>query len=41
MNWTYIVLGIAVVVLLLNIAVVFMLRSWGTGVGSNRESQNH
>jgi hypothetical protein len=41
MSWTYIVLGVAIVVLVLNIAVVFMLRSWGTGIGSNRESENH
>jgi len=41
MSWTYIVLGVAIVVLLLNVAVVFLLRSWGTEVGPNRESQNH
>jgi Na+-transporting methylmalonyl-CoA/oxaloacetate decarboxylase gamma subunit len=41
MSWTYIVLGVAIVVLVLNIAVVFMLRSWGTGIGSNRETENH
>ena len=41
MSWTYIVLGVAIVVLLLNIAVVFLLRSWGTDVRPNRESQNH
>ncbi len=41
MSWIYIVLAIAVVVLLLNIAVVFLLRSWGTDVGTNHESQNH
>lgn len=41
MSWTYIVLGVAIVVLLLNIAVVFLLRSWGTDVGPNHESHNH
>jgi len=41
MSWTYIVLGVAIVVLLLNVAVVFLLRSWGTDVGPNHESQNH
>jgi hypothetical protein len=41
MSWIYIVLAIAVVVLLLNVAVVFLLRSLGTDVGPNRESQNH
>ena len=41
MSWIYIVLAIAVVVLLLNVAVVFLLRSWGTDVGPNHESQNH
>jgi hypothetical protein len=37
-TWPYIVLGVAIVVLLLNIAVVFLLRSWGRDVGPNRES---
>jgi hypothetical protein len=41
MSWTYIVLGVAIVVLVLNVAVVFLLRSWGTDVGPKRESQNH
>jgi hypothetical protein len=41
MSWTYIVVGIAIVVLLLNVAVVFLLRSWRTDVRPNRESQNH
>jgi hypothetical protein len=41
MSWTYIVLGVAIVVLVLNIAVVFMLRGWGTEIGPNRESENH
>ena len=41
MSWIYIVLAIAVVVLLLNVAVVFLLRSLGTDVGPNHESQNH
>jgi Na+-transporting methylmalonyl-CoA/oxaloacetate decarboxylase gamma subunit len=41
MSWTYIVLGVAIVVLVLNIAVVLMLRSWGKGISSNRESENH
>lgn len=41
MSWTYIVLGVAIVVLLLNVVVVLLLRSWRTEVGPNRESQNH
>ncbi len=42
MSWIWVVLAIAVVVLLLNVAVVFLLRSWGsTDVGPNHESQNH
>jgi hypothetical protein len=41
MSWIYIVLAVAVVVLLLNIAVVFLLRSWGTDVGPNQERHNH
>ena len=41
MSWIYIVLAVAVVVLLLNIAVVFLLRSWGTDVGPNQEPHNH
>ena len=41
MSWIYIVLAVAVVVLLLNIVVVFLLRSWGTDVGPNNESHNH
>ena len=41
MSWIYIVLGVAIVVLLINIAIVFMLRAWHTDVGSNSESQNH
>ncbi len=39
MSWIWVVLAIAVVVLLLNIAVVFLLRSWGnTDVGPNHEN---
>ena len=41
MSWIYIVLAIAIVVLLLNVAVVFLLRSLGTDVVPNHESQNH
>ena len=39
MSWIYIVLAIAVVVLLLNVAVVFLLRAWGSAdVGPNHEN---
>jgi hypothetical protein len=41
MSWTYIALGVAIVVLVINIAVVFLLRSTGTDVGQHSESQNH
>ena len=41
MSWLYIALGVAVVVLVINIAVVLLLRSWGTDVGHHSESQNH
>lgn len=41
MSWIYIALAVALVVLLINIVVVFLLRSWGTDVGQHSESQNH
>jgi heme/copper-type cytochrome/quinol oxidase subunit 2 len=40
MSWIWVVLAIAVVVLLLNVAVVFLLRAWNTDVGPNHESHN-
>jgi hypothetical protein len=39
MSWMYIVLGVAIVVLLINVAIVFMLRAWHTDVGP--EHENH
>lgn len=41
MSWTYIVLGVAVVVLLFNIAVVFLLVYSRTRVGSHDQGQDH
>ena len=41
MSWIYIALGVAIVVLVINIAVVFLLRSWGTDVGRHSETRNH
>ncbi len=41
MNWIYIILGVGVTVLVLNLAIVFLLAHSRADRHSNAESQNH